>query len=215
MDRDEVIAGCQQSHRRLRSTLGRIDDEIARQPSRLPDWTVGHVLTHLARNADSHVRILEGAIEGQHLEQYEGGREQRAADIDAGAHRSASDLIDDVVWSFARLEDTWDRMTPDAWAGHGLSNGVEWPSRYLPFFRWREVEIHHMDMGSGYEVTDWPQDYVSAELAIAVAGLPGRISGAEGQRQLMAWLLGRRSEMPHLTLDSTHDLPPDHLIPGD
>ena len=29
-------------------------------PSRLPDWTVGHVLTHLARNADSIVRVLAG-----------------------------------------------------------------------------------------------------------------------------------------------------------
>ncbi len=52
-------------------------------------WTVGHVLTHLARNAESHVRMLEGATMGEALEQYAGGYDQRAADIEAGADRSA------------------------------------------------------------------------------------------------------------------------------
>jgi uncharacterized protein (TIGR03083 family) len=51
----------QDSHARLRRTLAGLTDAGARRPSLLPGWTVGHVLTHLARNGDSHVRMLDGA----------------------------------------------------------------------------------------------------------------------------------------------------------
>ena len=42
------LAGCRASHRRLDEAIAGLTDEQARQPSRLPGWTVGHVLTHLA-----------------------------------------------------------------------------------------------------------------------------------------------------------------------
>ena len=42
-------------------------DTIADAAERkLEGWTVGHVLTHLARNADSHVRMLEAAARSSH-----------------------------------------------------------------------------------------------------------------------------------------------------
>ena len=72
-----MIAACRASHQRLLGTLEALDDATARHPSRLPDWTVGHVLTHLARNADSHVHILGAAMRGDAVEQYPGGYEQR------------------------------------------------------------------------------------------------------------------------------------------
>ena len=58
---------------------------MARRPSLLPGWSVGHVLTHLARNGDSVVWRLEGAALGELRDQYPGGLEQRREDIDAGA----------------------------------------------------------------------------------------------------------------------------------
>ena len=54
-------------------------------PSLLPGWTRGHVLTHIARNADSFVRVLEAARRGEVVTQYEGGVDGRNADIEAGA----------------------------------------------------------------------------------------------------------------------------------
>ena len=39
---------------RLEVAIARLDDRDVRRASSLPGWTVGHVLTHLARNADSH-----------------------------------------------------------------------------------------------------------------------------------------------------------------
>ncbi|MET0910545.1 MAG: maleylpyruvate isomerase N-terminal domain-containing protein, partial [Ilumatobacteraceae bacterium] len=45
----------------------------AELPSLLPGWTRGHVLTHIARNADSFVRLLEAAGRGEVVTQYAGG----------------------------------------------------------------------------------------------------------------------------------------------
>ena len=36
------------------------DDASVAEPSRLPGWSRGHVLAHLARNADALVNVLEG-----------------------------------------------------------------------------------------------------------------------------------------------------------
>ena len=34
----------------------------------------------------------------------------------------------------------------------------------LAFARWREVEVHRVDLGLGYEPEDWPAEYVRLEL---------------------------------------------------
>ena len=69
----------------------------ASAPSRLPGWSRAHVLTHLARNADGHRRMIEGAARGEVLEQYAGGVEGRNAGIDAGAGRPAADVLADFA----------------------------------------------------------------------------------------------------------------------
>ena len=67
--------------RRTCSSASTLD---ASAPSLLPGWTVGHVLTHLARNADSMVRVLDAAERGEVVERYPGGMPTRNADIDGG-----------------------------------------------------------------------------------------------------------------------------------
>ncbi len=201
MDVHADIAGATAAHGRLRATLSALDEATVRAPSRLPDWTVGHVLTHLARNADSHVRVLEGAMRGEHREQYAGGVEQRRADIEAGAGRPVAALVEDVTHSADRLEAVWVTATPATWAGYGLTAGTIWPSQELPFHRWREVEVHHVDMGVGYEIADWPDNYVAAELPRALAALPDRLSDHDAKRRLLAWLLGRAERPGDLVIE--------------
>ena len=193
------VASVQDSHVRLLQTLAGVTEADARRPSRLPGWTVGHVLTHLARNADSHVRMLEGAMRGEVADQYPGGRERRDADIEAGAGRPALDLVADVAASAGRLEEVWAATPGEVWrAGQGRVVGGIWPLAELPFRRWREVEIHHVDLGLAYSVEDWPDAYVDAELARALPTLSTRLpAGAafdpEGvdRRRLLAWIVGR------------------------
>lgn len=193
-DVDALVAGATSAHSRLRETISSMTDEIARQPSLLPDWSVGHVLTHIARNADSHTRMLDGAIAGEQRVQYPGGNEQRAADIEAGAGRPAAELVADVRDSCDRLEATWTAMTAEAWAGGGVrADGSTWPAPLIVAHRWREVEIHHADLGLGYGPADWDDAYVATELARQLSVLPARLDPAD-RRQLLAWLMGRRDQ---------------------
>ncbi len=111
---EDVLGGCRASHESLVSTLSPLDDAGVRGPSRLEGWTVGHVMTHLARNADSHTRMLTAALHGEAVEQYAGGREEREGAIEAGSGRSAGELLDDTLRSIAELEAAWSAMTPVA-----------------------------------------------------------------------------------------------------
>jgi maleylpyruvate isomerase len=188
-----TIAGGTTAHRRLEATLESIDDEVVHLPSLLPDWNVAHVLTHVAANARSHVRMLDAALAGEAVEQYPGGYEQRKRDIEAGANRAADELRTDVRESNAALEAAWARTTPTAWSGHGLAQGIDWPCRSLPFHRWREVEIHHRDLGLGYSSLEWPEEYVARELPLALATLPDRLS-TSAQAAVLAWLVGRAGQ---------------------
>lgn len=182
------IEGVKESHRVLLAHVATITEEEAHAPSLLPDWTVGHVLTHLARNADSVVRRLDGAARGQVIDQYPGGYAARAAEIAAGSRRPAPELIEDVRESAARLEaacstlpdEVWDRPTRNV-------NGSERAARTLILARWREVEVHHVDLGLGYEPVQWPKRLVAACLSRELERLPVR----SDPNDLLAWLIGR------------------------
>jgi maleylpyruvate isomerase len=183
-----TVAGCHQAHDTLLAAISSLTDEQARAPSLLPDWSVGHLLTHIARNADSVVRRLEGAIRDEIVDQYEGGPAGREADIQAGAHRSAAELIEDVRHSAQAIDDVCARMPADAWSRltRGVT-GTESPASYVMLSRWREVEIHHVDLGLGYTPADWPSELMDACLPAVLETLPRRTDRA----QLMAWVMNR------------------------
>ncbi len=195
------LRGAVFAHERLVADLEGLTDEVARRPSLLPDWTVAHTLTHIARNADGHVLMLHAAARGEVGAQYPGGIEQRNADIDAGGDRSAAALVADVRDSNARLEAAWLAMTDGGWQGEGLSVFGPVPINDLPFRRWREVVVHHSDLGLTYSWRDWPADYVRLELGRRVMewasrkpmGLTALAPVALGlsEHERVAWLLGR------------------------
>jgi len=194
-----ALAGCRVAHARLVDSLGGIDDATVARPSRLPGWTVGHVLTHLARQADSHVRMLEGAAGGDIVDQYEDGFDGRAAGIEAGAGRPADAQVADITASIARLEATWEKTPDEVWArGFARTTRGELVAcADLPFRRWREVEVHHADLDLDLGPEAWSALFVDTELPRTLAGLPARMS-LEGRRALLAWLMGRASTPPAL-----------------
>lgn len=197
--RHAALDGARAAHRRLIDDISNLTDEQARSDSLLPNWSVGHVLTHVARNADSFTRMMSAAANGDVVTQYDGGHERRSRDIEAGAGRPAAELVADVADSAARLEAVWKAMTPEAWAGHGVNAaGGTWPCEAMPFHRWREVIVHHVDAGLGVTAADWPADYVDRELAISLRLLPERLDDA-ARPALLAWLLGR-DDQPRLDL---------------
>jgi len=170
------VAGVRASHERLLREVAALPPGAARRDSRLPGWTVGHVLTHLARNADSHAGILEGASRSEVVAQYPGGPAQRLADIEAGAGRDLDALLADLRSSIARLEAAYATTQPSAWeTGRALLGAGERPLGELPFRRWREVEVHRVDLGTGASPASWPRAYVIAELAHQVESLRTRL----------------------------------------
>lgn len=118
-DLERDIAGALAAHRRLDADLAELTDADVRAPSLLPGWTRGHVLAHLARNADSHERMLLAAALGEVAAQYPGGRDQRAGEIEAGAGRPAAELVAQACTTDATVEVAWAAMPEDGWLGTG------------------------------------------------------------------------------------------------
>ena len=97
------IEQCRVGHARLLASLLNLSDAQVTEASRLPSWSRGHVLTHVARQGDSVVRRLRAAIEGRIVGQYAGGPAERNQAIEAGAHRSAPELVADLEASMRYL----------------------------------------------------------------------------------------------------------------
>lgn len=185
--RDEV-EGCRQAHIKLRTAIAGLTDEQVRSASLLPDWTVGHVLSHVARNADGMSRRISAALREEIVEQYVGGLDGRAAEIDSDAARTAREIVADVSSTAERLDSLFATMPEDLWEKPvRMVGGGEHTVSMLPFRRWREVEIHLVDLGLGSTPADWPSDLVAAALPRLTATLADRCD----QRALMAWALGR------------------------
>jgi maleylpyruvate isomerase len=185
----EDIAACAASHGRLLAAVQGLTDADVQAPSLLPDWTVGHVLTHVARNADSVVRRLVAAVEHRQVPQYEGGAEGRAAAIEAGSGRPATELLADLVDACTAVDDLLPVVGEEVWtrevlAGNGPSTV---PASRLVYSRWREVEVHHVDLGRGYGPADWPPELDQRMLPELLETLPSRADAAA----LLAWAAGR------------------------
>jgi maleylpyruvate isomerase len=153
-DVDDVLA----SHVALIEHLRGLDPVEPNTPSRLPGWSVGHVLTHIARNADGIVSVMNGQPQDPH------GLEGRNGDIETGSTRSWSDLVDDVEHTCAAVDEV---LGADVeWSGTVTMLSGERPKDMVPFLRLREVEVHHSDLGLGYDFGDMPARYLRKELGM-------------------------------------------------
>jgi maleylpyruvate isomerase len=141
-----------------------------------PGWTRGHVLTHLARNADGISDTLAGALRGEIVERYPNGRAGRDADIDAGAKRPYAALLADVRESAERLDRVLGAIgDADGW---GLTTAEDVQAEAWVYRRWREVEIHRVDLAADYSPDSWPALFVTATLTDAMSALDERVQGA-------------------------------------
>lgn len=194
---------------RFQAAVVGLSETDVRRPSRLPGWTVAHVLTHVARNADSHRRRAEAAARGEIVDQYSGGAAGRAAEIEEGAGRSAKELVDDVRASAQAMEAAWRAVPESAWANRTRDvGGRERPLSGLPSRRWQELEVHVVDLDVGVTHGDWPDEFVAVWLPLLRLTLRDRL--AEGSRapqpdvldarDELAWLYGRlrRKDLPDL-----------------
>ncbi|MFD4986940.1 maleylpyruvate isomerase family mycothiol-dependent enzyme [Streptomyces sp. NPDC058374] len=146
-----------QATARLLTVAGTLDDAALAEPSLLPGWTRGHVLSHLARNADALLNVLAGRP-------MYASAEARDADIEAGAAQPADALAEAVRASGAKLATALSEVT-DWDAVVELRNGVTDRLGRIPFRRLVEVELHQVDLGAGRTLEDLSPEFTDAENA--------------------------------------------------
>jgi len=216
----------------LLSSASTLSDAAMREPSLLPGWSRGHLLTHVARNADGGRRLLSWARTGVEASEYP-SMLARAEQIEAGGGRTAADLVADLRHSAARFALEYARMPAQAW--HRIvcwTGGQQRPAMRAADSRLTEVLVHHVDLRAGYTPAHWPPGFVSDMLSRVADSLAPRDNmsairchstdtdiwyhikeSAEaqvvhgGQASLLAWLMGR-SDGADLRTKGGEALPP-------
>jgi maleylpyruvate isomerase len=154
------LDGVEVAYGLLVGSLSGIGDADARAPSHLPGWSRGHVLSHLARNAEGQTRMVTGVRRDEVMEQYPGGDDQRTADIEAGSSRPVAELLIDVYETQQALFDAWSQVPDGAWDRMTRARAGVRPVRDGVLSRWREILVHLVDLDVGYEPSQLPADYL-------------------------------------------------------
>jgi maleylpyruvate isomerase len=147
--------------RRLVRTADSIADDEYAAPSGLPDWTRGHVLAHLALNAEGLAGALSGIVEGERVPMY-ASQEARDDDIGRLAAARPSVIRSRLLGATTDLADALDAVPDDQWDTtiDRVPGGRTFIAGDVPGMRLGEIEIHHADLAAGYSRGDWPVAYV-------------------------------------------------------
>lgn len=197
---------------RLLETVETFRDRDLSEPSTLPAWTLGHLLTHLARNADALCNLLRWAKTGIETPMY-ASPQQRNDDINRGALRATAAIVDDVVATAEKFGAAQQSLLPEDWRRQvRTAQGRTIPVAEVPWLRLREVAIHRVDLGARFEDLDgavvdlllkditttlqakpqWPSIALEAtDGAFLVANGTPVVKGTGAQ--LVSWLAGRAS----------------------
>ena len=142
---------------RLVRTVDALDDSTFSTPSLLPDWTVGHVVPHLALNGEALAGALRGVASGVGTPMY-ASQEARDSDIAALGVASPGDLRSRLLASTELFDREVADLPEDKWGTviERTPGKPAFSARSTVLMRVREVEIHHADLGVGYTAADWP-----------------------------------------------------------
>lgn len=205
-----TLAQVEAATARYLATVAGLSAAAFAEASVLPGWSVAHVISHVASNATGITRAVDAAVAGDPVPWVYETNASRDAEIDERAAWPAAQLAElnrqsteDLAASFGRVTDQWEVLLPR------VIDGPAWSIADWVGARWREVEIHHTDMGVGYTHHDWDDAFVDYLTKVAAfdrepeVGLTLRspsgetlvggggqvVSGA--QRDLVWWLIGR------------------------
>jgi maleylpyruvate isomerase len=213
-----------QATERLIRTAEALDDGTVTEPSALPGWTIGHLLTHVARNADAYTNLLTWARTGVETPAY-ATPTTRGDAIEAGAGRPVAEQVADIREAHERFADAAAAMPAEAWTFHLPTTGAS--AAAVPWARLREVEVHHVDLGRGYSPEDWSDAFALRLLREITTGFPDfdlvlrphgvehtlTIGSPDGApqvsgptRSIAAWLSGR-ADGSDLTVSPAGKLP--------
>lgn len=161
-----------EASQRLVRTVDGLSEEQLAEASLLPGWTRAHVAAHLALNALALQGVLNGVAANSPVPMYP-SQEARNRGIDdlvaAGPSEVRHQTLRSVSCFAAAAEDfPQDRAEVPV---ERVPGGSTFPAGAALSMRWRELEIHHADLDSGYSHHDWPVQF--AETAITHLTSPG------------------------------------------
>ncbi|MBM3689753.1 MAG: maleylpyruvate isomerase family mycothiol-dependent enzyme [Actinobacteria bacterium] len=198
----------------LLASVESLDIEDLAHPSNLPDWTRGHVLAHIAGNAEGLGRRARSMSDAVPRSMYE-SLESRSGDIAWRSRRTVAQHAQalastqaDFAYDLAGIPA--DRAGDDMEIRLGLMVRIG----DLPLLRLQEICVHHADLGvSTYDWSNWPPALVAWMLPRITASFAARegfpvgwveVEGARisvgpdpttgvsgGATEVVAWLVGR------------------------
>jgi maleylpyruvate isomerase len=229
---DTLLTLARDGQGQLERAAAGLDSAWLREPSRLPDWSRGHVLTHLARNADALTNLLTWARTGEEATMYSSPTE-REDGIAAGAHRELPEQLADLAASGSAFLRAADALPQGRRSFPVLTaQGRQIPARQVPWLRVREVWLHLVDLDAGYdvdvvpesvawalteEVAGWmtPRTEATVDLRVDGRGTVRLGSGAAASavieasaHRMAGWLTGRSGSAGLTVTGEVPDLPP-------
>ncbi|MFI6454449.1 maleylpyruvate isomerase family mycothiol-dependent enzyme [Streptosporangium amethystogenes] len=152
------------------------DDRLAR-PTALDGWTGGHLLAHVAANADALVNLAHWARTGEETPMYSSPA-RRDADIEAGAARPAAELRTWAAQAAETLEARLAELDEQQWTRQvRTAQGRYVPAEEIPWMRAREVMVHAVDLGAEVGFDDLPADFLAALIDDITAKRSGNGTG--------------------------------------
>jgi maleylpyruvate isomerase len=214
----DLLSDLHDATHRLVRAVDELDDAAYAEPSRLPGWTRGHVVAHLALNAEALTGALRGVLAGEPVPMYASDA-ARDDDIDDLAPASPTVLRDRLYAATTSLAEALTALPAervDAVVERTPGSERTFAAGEVAAMRLHEVEFHHADLGTGYTAGDWAPGFAAVVVerlhgrapATLVASDFGRSWQADpgaptvtGTAADLAWWLSGRGEGGGLTSD--------------
>jgi maleylpyruvate isomerase len=202
-----------------------LSNEDVAANSLLPDWSRGHVLSHLANNARGLSNLIEWALTGVQKNMYV-SVEQRAIDIENDATRPGNEIIADFLEQSKIFASNLERLMVGPLLSEEvvLGNGSHVHPYEMTTLRERELLVHLVDLGLEYKANDWTFDFSiktlksvsagkrkeSVKYRLLIAGDHTWTMDQNGMtdifgtpQSLAAWLIGREPDDKLVTSDGS------------
>lgn len=194
-----------EASQRLVRTVDGLSEEQLSDHSLLTGWTRAHVAAHLALNALALEGVLNGVAANNPVPMYP-SQDVRNQDIEdlaaAGPSEVRSQTLRSVSCFAAAAEDfPQDKAEEPV---ERVPGGTTFPAGAALSMRWREVEIHHADLGAGYSHHDWPLEFAEAAITHLTSDGSGRSWTSSfrvfAHDSAQSWQVGDDNGLPLITV---------------
>lgn len=167
-ERDQAAGALAPASGALVRTVDGFHGDDWKAPSLLPGWTRAHVVAHLGLNAAGMARALRGLVADHDAEHqadeprtmYDSD-DQRDHDIAQLAAQDPSEIRATLMAEITILQEAIDAVPQDQWDRRieRTPGGRTMRAASFPGMRWREIEIHHVDLDAGHTRADWSLEF--------------------------------------------------------